>query len=48
MFRATYPIGQMRGFDYMSASHKKSLRKEQQTAQLTERQLHEQKEAKKL
>ena len=32
----------------MSASHKKSLRKEQQTAQMTERQLHEQKEAKKL
>ena len=32
----------------MSASHKKSLRKEQQTAQLTERQLHEQKEARKL
>ncbi len=38
----------LRGIDYMSASAKKKLRKEQNIAQLTERQLQEQKEAKKL
>ena len=38
----------MRGFDYMSASSKKKLRNEQQTAKMTEKQVAEQKEAKKL
>ena len=38
----------MRGFDYMSASSKKKLRKEQAAAAMTEKQLQEQKEAKKL
>ena len=38
----------MRGIDYMSASSKKKLRKEQDAAMLTEKQLVEQKEAKKL
>ena len=38
----------MRGNDHMSASSKKKLRKEQTTAQMTEKQLAEQKEAKKL
>ena len=38
----------MRGYDYMSASAKKKLRKEENAAQLTEKQLQEQKEAKKL
>jgi hypothetical protein len=37
----------MRGFDYMSASDKKKLRKEQAAAQLTERQKQAQAEAKK-
>ena len=36
----------MRGIDYMSASDKKKLRKEQNAAALTEKQLSEQKEAK--
>lgn len=38
----------LRGYDYMSASAKKKLRKEQSVAQMTEKQLKEQKEAKKL
>ena len=38
----------MRGFDYMSASNKKKLRNELNAQKLTERQLQEQKEAKKL
>jgi hypothetical protein len=38
----------MRGNDYMSASNKKKLRKEQNAAVLTEKQLKEQQEAKKL
>jgi hypothetical protein len=38
----------MRGIDYMSASSKKKLRKEQEAAALTEKQLAEKKEAKKL
>ena len=38
----------MRGFDYMSASSKKKLRNEQQTAKKTKKQVAEQKEAKKL
>jgi parvulin-like peptidyl-prolyl isomerase len=38
----------MRGNDYMSASNKKKLRKEQNVAAMTEKQLNEQKEAKKL
>ncbi len=38
----------MRGIDYMSASSKKKLRKEQAAVQMTEKQLAEQKEAKKL
>ena len=38
----------MRGNDHMSASSKKKLRKEQAAAQMTEKQLAEQKEAKKL
>ena len=38
----------MRGFDYMSASSKKKLRNEQQAAKMTEKQVAEQKEAKKL
>ena len=38
----------MRGFDYMSASSKKKLRNEQKTAKMTEKQVAEQKEARKL
>ena len=41
-------LGQMRGYDYMSASSKKKLRSEERAAKLTERQLAAQKEAKKL
>ena len=39
---------QTRGYDHMSASSKKKLRNQQDSAKLTERQLAEQKEAKKL
>ena len=38
----------MRGYDHMSASNKKKLRKEQEADKLTEKQLAAQKEAKKL
>lgn len=41
-------LGQMRGYDYMSASSKKKLRSEERAAKLTERQLEAQKEAKKV
>ena len=41
-------ISTMRGNDYMSASDKKKLRKEQNAAAMTEKQLQAQKEAKKL
>ena len=41
-------LGHMRGNDHMSASSKKKLRNEQEAAKMTERQLAEQKEAKKL
>ena len=53
MAQVMFPFGthsitnRMRGFDYMSASDKKKLRKEQAAAQLTERQLKELAEAKK-
>ena len=46
--RCLFYQANMRGYDYMSASAKKKLRKEEQAAQLTEKQLQEQKEAKKL
>ena len=39
---------ELRGYDYMSASAKKKLRKEQSAAQLTEKQLKEQQETRKL
>ena len=45
---ATLPLGQMRGYDYMSTSDKKKLRKEAAAAKLTEKQEAERKEAKKL
>ena len=45
---SAFTLGQMRGYDYMSASSKKKLRSEERAAKLTEQQLAAQKEAKKL
>lgn len=48
LFGSHSTTNRMRGFDFMSASSKKKLRKEAAEAKLTERQLQEQAEAKKL
>ena len=48
MGKNTLPFRIMRGFDYMSASNKKKLRKENAAAELTAKQQKQQAEAKKL